>query len=164
MSRGHGRVSQEFLGSKNHIFSNQDTQAWKFFDFFLANNSRQVIIKTFPSLWQGICTFWQEFVHFGENLYILVRLDWLSARKNLEKLLASVSRQWKFLNFFLPTIPPPGQDLLLRLSGLYIFILKYLCCHCSTFFLASMNYVSIPHAISSKKNLAKKQAQVESQK
>ena len=33
--------------------------------FFLARTPWRGIIMTFSLPWRGICTFWQEFVHFG---------------------------------------------------------------------------------------------------
>ena len=82
----------EFLGSKNQIFSCRDTPARNY------NN----------------------FAHFGENLYILARRDWpckekfgvtpcrcVLVQKNLMFFLARTHRQGKMLNFFHQDLIPP---------------------------------------------------------
>ena len=70
---------REFLESKNQFFL---TMARIF----------HILARNWYNLARNF-TFWEEFAHFGETRLALVR-------KNLELLLAGVSRQGKFLNFF----------------------------------------------------------------
>ena len=68
---GRGGVWQEFLGSENQIFSRQPCPGEENFDFFLANpipgEENFDFFLAMARNWQGICTFWQEFVLFSET-------------------------------------------------------------------------------------------------